>query len=156
VLESSTQLRAELPAIAICRGAARLLHSLNYATAIEISLSSGRRADLVALGPTGELLIVEVKSCLADFRSDAKWPDYWASCDRLLFAVSSEFPASLIPVEAGLIVADGYGGALIRAGEHRPLPAAARKAMLIRFARASAQRLAARDDPALLANDGLV
>jgi hypothetical protein len=149
VIEDLSQTACELRATKTCRGAIRLLHSLNYATATEISLGSARRADIVALGPTGELLIVEVKSGIADFRADEKWPDYWASCDRLLFAVSREFPADLIPAEAGLIVADGYGGALIRNGEHRPLPASARKAMLIRFARASATRLAARDDPRL-------
>ena len=154
MLESRNVVQAEMPAAAICRGVARLLHSLNYATAAEIPLGSGRRADLVALGPTGELLIVEVKSCVADFRSDATWPEYRLRCDRLLFAVAADFPAALIPAEAGLIVADGYGGALIRAGEHRPLSAAARKAMLIRFARASAQRLAAKDDPPRLSAEG--
>ena len=54
----------------------------------ELPLPSGRRADLVALGSGGEILIVEIKSSVADFRADQKWMDYRLHCDRLFFATS--------------------------------------------------------------------
>jgi hypothetical protein len=133
----------------ICRGATRLLHALGYAAAPELPLASGRRADLLAVGADGEILIVEVKSSVADFQADHKWQQYRAHCDRLLFAVGPDFPSELVPASAGLIVADGFGGGIMREGMRHPVAAATRKAVLLRFARVSASRLAALHDPHL-------
>src|SRR5262252_10700149 len=63
-------------ALAIARGATRLLHSLGFSVVGELPLASGRRADLVALGGDGEVWIIEIKSSAADFRADRKWSDY--------------------------------------------------------------------------------
>jgi hypothetical protein len=134
---------------AIRRGALRLLHALGFAAVAELPLGSGRRADLVALGSGGEIWIVEIKSCLADFRSDQKWQEYRLYCDRLLFAVMPEFPANILPADAGLVIADAYGGTLVRDAPLHPLAAARRKAMLIRFGRAAAARLTNIHDPGL-------
>jgi len=79
-------------ALAIGRGTARFLHSLGLSTVRELCLASGRRADLVALSPAGELWIVEIKSSVEDFRADRKWPDYRAHCDRLFFATAPIIP----------------------------------------------------------------
>jgi hypothetical protein len=134
-------------ALAVARGARRLLAGFGLATVTELTLASGRRADIVALGEDGTVWIVEVKSSLADFRTDRKWPDYRAHCDRLLFAIPDHVPAAVMPLDAGLIVADAYGAELVReAPEHR-LPPATRKALLLRFARCSAGRLHALADP---------
>jgi hypothetical protein len=138
-----------LDAALIRRGTTRLLYSLGFASVPELPLRSGRRADLVAVGPAGELLIVEIKSSVADFRSDQKWPEYRVHCDRLLFAVTSRFPEELIPPEIGLIVADAYGGTLVRKGDFRPIAPATRKAMLLSIARSSSVRLATALDPSL-------
>ena len=143
------EFRGQEPALAIRRGALRLLHALGFAAAAELPLGSGRRADLVALGDGGELWIVEIKSCIADFRADRKWQEYRLYSDRLLFAVAPEFPANILPADAGLMIADAYGGTLLREGPLHPLAPARRKAMLIRFGRASAARLNARLDPGL-------
>jgi hypothetical protein len=137
------------PAHAIRRGVLRLLHGCGYAAVAELSLGSGRRADLAALGPAGEIWIVEIKSCVADYRADRKWHEYRMHCDRLLFAVAPEFPIECLPGDAGLIVADAYGGELVYPGALHRLPAATRKAMLIRFARTAASRLAMQSDPSL-------
>jgi hypothetical protein len=134
---------------AIRRGALRLLHALGFAAVAEVPLGSGRRADLVALGAGAEIWIVEIKSCAADFRSDRKWQEYRLYCDRLLFAVAPEFPAAMLPADAGLVIADAYGGTLVREAPLHPLAAARRKAMLVRFGRAAAARLAAVHDPGL-------
>ena len=110
-------------------------------------LGSGRRADLVALGDGGEIWIVEIKSSVEDFRVDQKWPDYRMHCDRLYFATAQHVPLEIFPDEAGLILADGYGAAIIReAPEHR-LHAATRRSMMLSFARTAALRLQALADP---------
>ena len=94
--------------------AARLLHSQGFATVSELSLASGRRADLVALGAAGEIWIVEIKSTVADFRADRKWMDYRLHCDRLFFATTLDLPREIFPIDAGLIVADAFGAAIMR------------------------------------------
>ncbi len=125
----------------IRRGTVRLLRTLGFSAAAEISLGSGRRTDLIAIGPTGEILIIEIKSSVADFQSDEKWIEYRSHCDRLLFAVSPIFPKYLIPNDLGLIVADEYGGAILREGESRSMPPATRKALYIKIARTVSSRL---------------
>jgi hypothetical protein len=134
---------------AIRRGALRILHALGFAAVAELPLGSGRRADLVALGAGAEIWIVEIKSCAADFRSDRKWQEYRLHCDRLLFAVAPEFPATMLPADAGLVIADAYGGTLVREAPLHPLAASRRKAILVRFGRVAAARLAAVHDPGL-------
>lgn len=126
----------------LARGVCRLLADHGYRALCELPLGDGHRADVFAIDRRGGILIVEVKSCLADFRADGKWPAYLASCDAFAFAVPQGFPHSVLPEEAGLIVADAYGGAVIRPPMPAPaLPAARRKALLVRFARTAAARL---------------
>jgi hypothetical protein len=143
---------AEDPAAAIRRGVGRLLAATGQAVLAEVPLGNGRRADLAALDRAGRISIVEIKSCRADFAADRKWPEYLDHCDRFYFAVASDFPCVLLPREHGLIVADRYGGEIIRAAEARPLCAARRKAMLIRFGQGAAARLQALLDPAGLSD----
>ncbi len=132
---------------AIARGTARLLHTLGLSCITELSLPSGRRADLVGINERGDIWIVEIKSSLADLRADQKWPDYRAHCDRLFFAFTQDLPCEIFPDDAGLIVADAYGAHMhCDAPEHR-LPAATRKLMLVRFAVVAAQRLNRLIDP---------
>ena len=140
-------------AAAVARGATRLLHALGCTTLRELRLPSGRRADIVALGGAGELWIVEIKSSVEDFRADHKWAHYRAHCDRLFFATTPEVPLTIFPETAGLIVADRFGGRLLReAPEHR-LPAPPRRAMTLRFAQVAAYRLQALLDPSVLSGE---
>jgi hypothetical protein len=91
----------------------------------ELPLPSGRRADLVALGGDGEIIIVEIKSSVADFRADQKWMDYRLHCDRLFFATIVDVPCEIFPPDAGLIVADAFGASIVcEAPEHRLAAAA--------------------------------
>lgn len=124
----------------VTRGAARLLTALGYAPLAEVTLPNGRRADLMALGPKGEIFIVEVKSSLEDFRTDQKWGDYLPYCDAFAFAVAPEFPREVLPEAPGLIVADGFGGAILREAPVAALAGARRKALTIAFARLAALR----------------
>jgi hypothetical protein len=132
----------------ICRGVRRHLGLIGYASFTEVTLRSGRRADLVALGRDGEIVIVEIKSSIADLRADAKWPDYRRHCDRFLFATHEAVPAALFPMDAGLMVADAYGAHLLREAPTHPLSAATRKEMLIRLATGAGRLLHRLVDPA--------
>src|SRR5579872_5136220 len=111
---------------------------LGYAPLLEVGLPNGRRADIMALGPRGEIAIAEVKSGLEDFRTDRKWGDYLPYCDAFYFAVAPEFPREVLPGEPGLIVADGFGGALLRPAPATPLAPARRKALTSAFGRRAA------------------
>lgn len=134
-------------ALAVARGTARLLHAHGFSIVSELSLASGRRADLVALGGDGTFWIVEIKSSIEDFRADQKWPDYRMHCDRLFFATALHVPQEIFPEDAGLIVADAFGAELIRAAPEHRLHASTRKSMMLGFARAAARRLSALADP---------
>src|SRR5947207_8740528 len=136
-----------ISAALLTRGACRALDQLGYASLVEFPLANGRRADVLALGKSGELVIIEIKSSVADFRADRKWAAYREFADRLYFAVPNEFPTLLIPEECGLIVADGFGAAVLRHGVATPLAAARRRALTLRFARAAASRLRRQLDP---------
>ena len=130
------------------RGVCRALRALGHSVVTELALANGRRADVVAVSPGGDVLIVEIKSCLMDFQSDGKWQDYLPHCDRLYFVVAPDFPCEVIPDHAGLFLADRYGAELVREPVEERLGAARRKAMLLCFARAAALRLQRHLDPA--------
>lgn len=134
---------------AVQRGVLRHLAAHGLAGVTEFILASGRRADILALDGKGGISIIEIKSSVADFRADGKWPQYRAFCDRLLFAVPLDFPREILPQDAGLLVADAFGAELLRAAPVHPLPPATRRALTLRFARSAATRLAALHDPEL-------
>jgi hypothetical protein len=146
--EPAESLRCEATAD-IRRGLGRLLHAHGASFVPELALANGRRADVAALDAKGEIWIVEVKSGVADFRADQKWPDYRDYCDRLFFAVAPSFPVEILPADTGLILCDRYGGEIARpAPEHRLAPAR-RKALTLSIARAACLRLLALSDPEL-------
>ena len=125
---------------AVTRGAGRLMAALGYAPLAEVTLPNGRRADIMALGPRGEIAIAEVKSGLDDFRTDLKWSEYLPYCDAFYFAVAPEFPRHILPGEPGLIVADAFGGAVLKEPPLTPLAGARRKALTVAFGRLAAMR----------------
>ena len=103
-------------ALMIARGVRRLLRARGFSSVTELVLADGRRADIAAVNGDGEVLIVEIKSSPTDFRADHRWRDYAACCDRLYFAISHT-PVDVMPLEAGLIVADPYGAEIVREAE---------------------------------------
>ena len=127
--------------LGVTRGAARLLADMGYAPLLEVCLPNGRRADVMALGRKGDIVIVEVKSGVEDYRVDQKWPEYAPFCDAFFFAVAPEFPQGVLPDEPGLIVADGFGGAVVRDATMMTLAPARRKALTVAFGRLAAMRL---------------
>ena len=103
--------------------------------------------DVMAIGAKGELWCVECKSSRADFNSDSKWQGYLEFCDRFFWAVPPDFPIDLLPEDSGLILADAWGGEILRMPEETKLAAARRKKMTLKFARDTARRLTGLRDP---------
>ena len=73
------------PAALLARGVCRAFDHLGYASLVEFPLANGRRADVLALGKGGDLVIVEIKSSVADFRADHKWPQLPRICRPPVF-----------------------------------------------------------------------
>lgn len=134
-------------ALSVQRGVCRLMREHGFAVITEFSLASGRRADVFGIRQDGFIWIAEIKSCLEDYKADQKWPEYRDYCDRFSFAIPLAMDAAVIPLEAGLVVADHYGAEIIRLTEDHPLHASRRKAVTLQFGRAAAQRLHGLYDP---------
>jgi hypothetical protein len=145
--DAPTDKRQSQAAHEICRGVGRLLLAYGYAPLNEVTLANGRRADVIGVSEGAEIWIVEIKSCLEDFRFDQKWPEYRDFCDRLFFAVGPDFPRAHLPLDTGLIVADRWGGEILRPAPDHKLAPARRRAMTLQLARAAALRLQAVLDP---------
>ena len=141
--------RQSAAALDIGRGVARLFRAHGFAGLFELCLPNGRRADVTALSGKGMFWIAEIKSSVADFQADQKWPEYRDYCDSLYFAVAPDFPVEILPAEAGLILADRFGGEIVREAPVSVLAAARRKAMTLLFARVAAGRMMGVLDPGL-------
>jgi hypothetical protein len=146
-MSAPPDIEAAPAAALLSRGVCRALDQLGYASLIEFPLINGRRADVLGLGKAGDLLIVEIKSSVADFRADHKWTTYRDFADRLYFAVPAHFPQALIPEECGLMLADQFDAALLREACTAPLNPNRRRALTLRFARIAAARLRRSLDP---------
>lgn len=133
--------------VLIARGVCRHLRALGFAPVTEFVPARGLRVDVIALGPKGEIWIVECKSSRADFTSDRKWSGYLEWSDRFFFAVDPDFPVEILPDGAGVILADAYDAEIARLPEATPLVGARRTALIRSFARAAATRLARLNDP---------
>jgi hypothetical protein len=136
------------PGQILARGVCRHLLGHDFVTVEELTPTPGLRVDVMALGPKGEIWVVECKSSRADFTSDAKWRGYLEFCDRFFWAVDSDFPTDLLPEDTGLIIADGYDAEILRLGPETKLPGARRKVLMQKFARHAALRWHAARDPA--------
>lgn len=146
---SDDPFRAASPGQALARGTCRCLAGHGFTCLTEMPLRPGLRVDVMALGPKGELWIVECKSGRADFTSDRKWRGYLDWADRFFWAVDAEFPVEILPEDTGLILADRFGAEVLRPAPELKLAPARRKTVIQDFARTAARRLQARLDPGL-------
>jgi len=135
------------PGQLLARGVCRHLRSHGFATLEEFTPERGKRLDVMALGPKGELWVIECKSSRSDFTSDAKWEGYLEWGDRYFWAVDDAFPTDLLPDDTGLIIADAYDAEILRVGPEVKLAAARRKSVTQKFARHAALRLQGMRDP---------
>lgn len=125
----------------VARGTSRLLLQEGFSPILEFTLANGRRLDVAALGPDGTVMGVEIKVAVGDLKADNKWPDYLEFCELFYFAIPPDFPDELVPPDTGLIVADRYGGAIVRPSPVASIHASRRKAVTLRFAKVAAERL---------------
>ena len=130
----------------VARGVIRLLATMKVSALTEMPLRNGRRVDVMGLAPDGRITVVEIKSSVADFRADHKWPEYLEFCDFFYFAVPEHFPNEILPAAPGLIVADRYHGVILRPAPEVAMNGTRRRSVTLRFARAAADRLARAQD----------
>ncbi|MGQ0740693.1 MAG: MmcB family DNA repair protein [Alphaproteobacteria bacterium] len=126
----------------VVRGVMRLLLAEGFSPVNEFTLGNGRRLDVAGLDAAGDFIGVEVKTSVADFRADEKWPEYLGYCDYFYFAVPPEFPRAHLPNHTGLMVADRYGGAIVAPAPRSGVHPSRRRAIMLAFARMAAERLA--------------
>jgi hypothetical protein len=126
----------------VARGVSRLLIQEGYSPILEFTLANGRRLDVAALGGDGTVVGIEIKVAIPDLRGDVKWPEYLEFCELFYFAIPPDFPDEYVPSNTGLIVADRYGGAIVRPSPIAQIHASRRKAVTLRFAKVAAERLA--------------
>jgi hypothetical protein len=147
-LPQIVDLRQSPTALKVQRGVMRLLRNEHdFCCYAEVPLRNGRRADVLGVGPRGEIWIVEIKSSLIDFQVDRKWPEYKEFCDRFFFAKPLDLDPDIFPASEGLIVADAHAAAVLRMAEHEPMPGARRKALLLKLTRLGADRVHTLMDP---------
>lgn len=139
----------------LARGVMRLFGDMGHACIAEFTLGNGRRVDVMAVDRGGLLTAVEIKCSAADFRSDRKWRDYLPYCDAFYFAVPEAFDRSMLPDGVGVMVADGYGAAVVAPSPDFTMAPARRKALVLRFAMTAGRRLM-RLDSGPLAGDGIM
>ena len=140
-----------LPGHRLQRGVCRMLREFDFVCVEELVPAPGLRVDVMALGPKGEIWVVECKSGRADFQADRKWQGYLEWCDRFFWAVDANFPTELLPADTGLIIADAWGGEVVTMAPEQALAAPRRKAVVQKFARHAASRLQALRDPGVSA-----
>ncbi|MEL7132850.1 MAG: MmcB family DNA repair protein [Pseudomonadota bacterium] len=146
-MQIAADMTTMMPGQLLARGVSRHLASLGWAAVEELVPTRGLRVDVMALGPKGEIWVVECKSSRADFMADHKWEGYLEWCDRFFWAVDSDFPVDLLPEGTGLIIADAYDAEIIRMAPEDKLAAARRKVMVQKFATHAARRLQSLRDP---------
>ncbi|MEH6527905.1 MAG: MmcB family DNA repair protein [Sneathiella sp.] len=127
--------------VRLAKGVQVLLTAMGYESLREVKLRTGRRVDVMGINSKGRIIVVEVKSGPADFRVDEKWTEYLEFCDEYYFAVDEDFPQNLLPTDQGLIIADGFGGAIVTPSADFKLNASRRRNVILRFARIAARRL---------------
>ncbi|MEZ5670007.1 MAG: MmcB family DNA repair protein [Alphaproteobacteria bacterium] len=133
--------RPDAEADRLRRGVMRWMVDLGYQPLSEFVLKTGRRVDVYGLDDRGDTIAVEIKSSLADFLADRKWPHYRDYCDRFFFAVGEAFPIDRLPDETGILVADGFGADIYCEAARTGLASSRRRSLILRFACVSAARL---------------
>lgn len=98
----------------IYKEVAKYLSNKGYSCHYEVGLNKwGKlRADVLAFNYKQEVIIVEVKSCWQDYKTDTKFLGYLDFCHKFYFAVSQDFPlkaeflAKLKEHKIGLLIVD--------------------------------------------------
>jgi len=131
----------------IARGVMRHFAQIGMPSLSEFSPTRGLRVDIITLGMSDEIWIVECKSGQSDFKSDKKWHNYLDWCDRYFWAVDANFPINILPSDTGIIIADAYDASITRGSPLNKLSAARRKKITKSIAISACNRLLTHIDP---------
>ena len=131
----------------IARGVMRHFAQIGLSSLSEFSPTKSLRVDIITLGMSDEIWIVECKSGQNDFKSDKKWQNYLDWCDRYFWAVDANFPIGILPSDTGVIIADSYDASILRDSPLNKLSAARRKKIMNSVARSACNRLLLHTDP---------
>lgn len=133
-------------ALQLKEAAANYFFRYHYSCTYELGLTAWgrRRADLVASKINGNIVLVEAKSCVADFVSDCKWTEYIKYADKTYLAFTEKTWADLkakdmldrIPVGVGVLVLDSKSGYMkaVRKATNNVLSSETRLKVLARLA----------------------
>jgi len=102
------------------QAAAYAFFRYGYSMSFEVGLKAwgSRRADILGNKINGDLVLLEVKSSVADFRSDTKWHEYLDYADRVYLVFTKEVARKIhdepelkarIPKRVGVMVLEDYG-----------------------------------------------
>jgi len=133
----------------IARGVCRHLKQYNFSCLEEFVPIKGSRVDIIAIGPRGEIWIIECKSSPADYNQDQKWEKYLPFCDRYFWAVPQNFPTNILPAKDGLMIADQYDAEIVRYGQEYKISPQKRKVITAKVARNASDRLRLLLDPSV-------
>lgn len=106
--KTKTKPARSLVAAALKKAAAFYLFRYGFSVTYELGIMpwGSRRADIVANKVSGKIVILEVKSSLADFRADKKWKSYLDYCDKFMFCTTEDVYEKIrdeLPKEVGVI-----------------------------------------------------
>lgn len=131
---------------ALKRAAAFLFFKYGYSCSFELGLESwgSRRADVIGSKISGAIVIIEIKSSVADFRADDKLKTYLKHCDRFYLCFTkkvwlkvkeNETLMEKLPKRAGVIALqeDGYAK-IVRPCKIKEMAPENRLAILARLA----------------------
>lgn len=102
-------------AMMIRRGVQILLAEMRFAILPELTLSNGRRADLIALSDKGEIWIVEIKSSVEDFSRRPEMAGLSSLLRPIVFChprrcASRDLPGRLRPLSIGWVFGPPVAG----------------------------------------------
>ena len=95
----------------------------------------------MGLVPKGEIWVVECKPSRANYQSNSRWQGYLERCDRFFWAVDTEFPTDLLPIETGLNTVVVNDTEITRMGPESKLVLTRRRKMVQKLAVDAALRL---------------
>lgn len=128
------------------RASAFMFFRYRYSMTFELGLESwgSRRADVIGNKISGDIVIVEIKSSLEDFKQDHKFQSYLPYCDRMYFAFTKDVALKInknpelmarIPSRVGILVLSEYGYMrVVKKAKIVPVELSARMLILARLA----------------------
>ena len=125
----------------------RFLSNKGYKTITEFALPNKKRVDIIALNCKKEILIIEVKSKINDFKNDKKWKKYLNYCNYFYFALN-KYPKNLkIYENVGIIEINNKKNEIKKRASYVKMPEKKRNNIIFSFALSAASKFHRLIDP---------